>query len=97
MEYMESRMQDQIEGAQLAHEQAMKAGAEPAFPAPEASVAVYGHADYLTGITIRDYFAAKALVTVSAYRPEDVEGWHPEHFANHAYAIADAMLAARTK
>ena len=100
MEYMESRMQDQIEGAQLAHEQAMKAGAEPAFPAPEASVAVYGHADYLTGITIRDYFAAKAMAAMitTSGGPSlfGLDGCEPET-AKAAYRIADAMLAARTK
>jgi hypothetical protein len=45
------------------------------------------------GMTLRDYFAAKAL-----------QGWladgldtDPENAAEQAYAIADAMIAAREK
>jgi hypothetical protein len=46
-----------------------------------------------SGMTLRDYFAAKAL-----------QGWladgldtDPENAAEQAYAIADAMIAAREK
>lgn len=49
------------------------------------------------GMTLRDYFAAKALATVSAYDSRDVDTWTPSDFAHHAYAIADAMLAERAK
>lgn len=68
----------------------------PAFPysalAPDGP-SMYADSE---GMSLRDYFAAKALATISAYRTEDVEGWEPRHFASHAYAIADAMIAART-
>lgn len=41
------------------------------------------------GMTLRDYFAAKAMQAI-------VDVSHsPELFANHAYKIADAMLRAR--
>lgn len=42
-----------------------------------------------SGMTLRDYFAAKAMQAI-------VDVSHsPELFANHAYKIADAMLRAR--
>jgi hypothetical protein len=62
----------------------------PAFPSDSNQ---YGPA---AGMTLRDYFAAKALSTVQAYSQEDVSTWSPEDFAKHAYALADAMLAARS-
>ena len=42
------------------------------------------------GMTLRDYFAAKALVALATY-----EEYHPERAAKYAYEYADAMLAAR--
>lgn len=47
------------------------------------------------GMTLRDYFAAKALETVVAYPQEDTQHWTPDNFAAHAYEVADAMLRAR--
>ncbi|WP_048974355.1 hypothetical protein [Enterobacter hormaechei] len=41
------------------------------------------------GMTLRDYFAAKALQAIAA------PCHSPELFANRAYEIADAMLRAR--
>jgi hypothetical protein len=41
------------------------------------------------GMTLRDYFAAKALQGIL------FEGLDPEDTAKHAYAMADAMLKAR--
>lgn len=41
------------------------------------------------GLTVRDYFAAKALQAIAA------PCHSPELFANRAYEIADAMLRAR--
>lgn len=101
MEYMAAQMDRQIEGAQLAYDAAIEDGLQPAFP-----VADYDHQTFrpetltehkrqLSGMTLRDYFAAKALSTVHAYSHEDVSTWAPEDFAKHAYALADAMLAAR--
>lgn len=43
------------------------------------------------GMTLRDYFAAKAMAAI-------VDVTHnPELFANHAYKVADAMIEARKK
>lgn len=42
------------------------------------------------GMTLRDYFAAKALVTLTAEWSDE-----PEQIAQRAYEIADQMLAAR--
>ncbi|WP_031524463.1 hypothetical protein [Siccibacter colletis] len=59
---------------------------KPAFPTIEAN----HFKDYSDpGMTLRDYFAAKAMQAIV-----DV-GHSPELFANHAYKIADAMLRAR--
>ena len=41
------------------------------------------------GMTLRDYFAAKAMQGIL------YEGLEPVETAKHAYAIADAMLKAR--
>ncbi len=46
--------------------------------------------DYVQlGMTLRDYFAAKAMQGIL------FEGLEPEETAKHAYAMADAMLKAR--
>jgi len=50
----------------------------------------------LSGMSLRDYFAAKALATISAYPAEDVAHWDGADFAKHAYIVADAMLAVRS-
>lgn len=53
------------------------------------------------GMTLRDYFAAKAMQGIHANAHEDVGfnsisgGW--DQIAAYAYAQADAMLAARDK
>jgi hypothetical protein len=64
----------------------------PAFPstnsmATASGVMTQGH----PGMTLRDYFAAKAMQAwlVGVNRPK------VEHCAKQAYEIADAMLAAR--
>ncbi|HGY1126404.1 TPA: hypothetical protein ACNVTV_005091 [Citrobacter freundii] len=62
----------------------------PAFPYSARLVAPDTY-EHLTngGMTLRDYFAAKALQAIA-------DPCHsPELFANHAYEIADAMLRAR--
>lgn len=43
------------------------------------------------GMTLRDYFAAKAMAAIVDVRH------NPELFANHAYKVADAMIEARKK
>jgi hypothetical protein len=45
------------------------------------------------GMTLRDYFAAKALsLTASCFTQEELATWDYRHFAEHAYGVADAML-----
>lgn len=62
----------------------------PAFPATEA----HGCNSGVSGMDLRDYFAAKALPLAAAiYENGRVDGW--VGIASHAYKIADAMLEAR--
>jgi hypothetical protein len=64
----------------------------PAFPAHH-----FDLADGEQGMTLRDYFAAKALATVpkqSAYSMRANES-HEAYTARRAYEQADAMLKAR--
>jgi hypothetical protein len=70
----------------------------PAFPVPMFAV---GHAKYEAqrqGLTLRDYFAAKAMQTLlgSEYTSEHGlhEGWMGA-LAHESYMVADAMLKAR--
>ena len=44
------------------------------------------------GMTLRDYFAAKAM---QAFIGEHVDAGGDEHLAECSYAIADAMIEAR--
>lgn len=62
---------------------------EKAFPNP--------HLTHETGITVRDYFAAKAMQALITSRHTDYEnGWYAEDaVASTAYKMADAMLEAR--
>jgi hypothetical protein len=54
------------------------------------------------GMTLRDYFAAKAMaaimekITISSTAPFS-DRIHPETVANNAYRVADAMLRERSK
>ena len=63
---------------------------EPAFPQPDVP-AVYGR-----GMTLRDYFAAKAMGGIMAV-PDHWYQNTSEDIAEDAYVMADAMLKARTK
>ena len=64
---------------------------EPAFPAFEYH-AGYGQMMAVGGMTLRDYFAAKALVTRGfKVRPYD----ETDEVAKDCYRMADAMLKAR--
>lgn len=56
----------------------------PAFPLPNMN----------TGMTLRDYFAAKAIQGLIS--EPSIQGTI-EEFAHRAYAIADAMIKARGK
>ena len=65
---------------------------EPAFPIADATNVHH------TGMTLRDYFAGKALAGQGAWIPpmHDSEGVH-EAKARFAYDVADAMMEARKK
>ena len=47
------------------------------------------------GMTLRDYFAAKALPAVMAKTSLSDSDWQIRGMAEHAYKLADAMLKAR--
>ncbi len=60
----------------------------PAFPIPDG-------VSHFPGMTLRDYFAAKAIAPIMLH-PQGPSG-HWETIASQAYAMADAMLAERAK
>lgn len=71
----------------------------PAFPVPDTHHA-NGQIQYGTyGMTLRDYFAAKAMAAVTLGACAPGEGFVREQnyyqLARDAYQLADAMLAAR--
>ena len=47
------------------------------------------------GITMRDYFAAQALMGMMASRNPNSPRFDPDDDATYVYAVADAMLRAR--
>jgi len=59
----------------------------PAFP-----VGLEAFGEDKVGMTLRDYFAAKAMQFLLGYEEST-----PENDAKVAYAMADAMLVAREK
>jgi hypothetical protein len=61
---------------------------EPAFPAMHFDLAENEH-----GMTLRDYFAAKAMQAIVSKEVSHVS-WVDE-YAKNAYKMADAMLKAR--
>lgn len=61
----------------------------PAFPSP-----TDGMLDN-EGMTLRDYFAAKAMQGLLAQAMGTALGSDPKYAAEYAYATADAMLKAR--
>ncbi len=66
----------------------------PAFPLHNHGAQTLGL--HLTGMTLRDYFAAQALSGICAHL--DNRSYNgPKDFALAAYAVADAMLEARNK
>jgi hypothetical protein len=73
----------------------------PAFPIPGDQMD-----ESFNGMTLRDYFAAKAMQGLCAgySSPDDSGGWpdgedeaHFEIVADYAYKFADAMLKARAE
>ena len=65
----------------------------PAFPVfPETGG---GHAGAFHGITMRDYFAAKAMQAILNEDPEYHQKYEFLDLADFSYQCADAMLKAR--
>lgn len=77
----------------------MKSDGGPAFPTQFLDTeAGRQRADYLGGMTLRDWFAAHALVGLLPTAKVRCEEELPELYtvcSNMAYALADAMLKAR--
>ena len=65
----------------------------PAFP----TLADNGHAMNQDGMTLRDWFAGKALMGMMASRNPNSPRFHPDVDAAYVYAVADAMLKERSK
>lgn len=63
----------------------------PAFPLAEPGDCVSAS----EGMSLRDYFAAKAMQGLLAQSCGTAFGSDPIHGAQYAYQMADAMLAAR--
>lgn len=59
----------------------------PAYPSPRWE----GWGSPQEGMTLRDYFAAKAMQSIRETAPATTY----EHIAEYAYELADAMLKAR--
>jgi len=68
----------------------------PAFPIQERIIPREGfmEVDGMSGITVRDYFAAKAMAMKFGAAGTSID---IENFAEFCYAMADAMLEARSK
>jgi hypothetical protein len=62
---------------------------QPAFPRPASAAHSHGMHSPQEGMTLRDYFAAKAMQGIL------FEGLNEAETAENAYAIADEMLKAR--
>jgi hypothetical protein len=66
---------------------------QPAFPLHNHGAQTLGL--HVTGMTLRDYFAAKAMqALITAYGPAPQGGW-PTYAERTAYLLADAMMEAR--
>lgn len=67
----------------------------PAFPAPDLGEHDFGQRGAYWGMTLRDYFAAKAMQGMAGSHAYCERGWDQADLAGQAYEIADAMLKAR--
>ena len=72
----------------------MKDTGGPAFPVP-AELCQDLTIEEQRGLTVRDYFAAEALMGMMASRNPNSPRFHPDDDAAYVYAVADAMLKAR--
>lgn len=70
----------------------------PAFPDPGRAQSAKQR-EQLTdvGMTLRDYFAAKAMPQLISLCQDGDGAWSHDVVAQNAYALADAMLAEREK
>ena len=73
----------------------------PAFPIHDVQSAMPRTTDELIacarGMTLRDYFAAKAMVSLCSMNATGAQTIRDnDHLAEQAYAMADAMLKARS-
>ena len=50
-----------------------------------------------TGMSLRDYFAAKAMQAMVSTPAYETGGWAIDDIAEQSYDMADAMLEARSK
>ena len=66
----------------------------PAFPVPLSAGESYSQHGPADGMTLRDYFAAKAMQGLVASNDEGA-GDRVADVPEYAYQIADAMIAAR--
>lgn len=66
-----------------------------AFPSPGVVLPHSGQQGAYEGMTLRDFFAAHALLTAHHHLLEQRDGWGS--IAQLAYIIADHMLEARKK
>jgi hypothetical protein len=68
----------------------------PAFPRPYSENDVDGHCYKAhVGMTLRDYFAAKAMQALLRQYPDHLMNSPSNEVACDAYSMADAMLKAR--
>ena len=67
----------------------------PAFPHHVVCANGWAETQELQGMTLRDYFAAKAMQGLLAQSQGTALGSTVETAAEYAYAMADAMLKAR--
>ena len=65
-----------------------------AFPRPFSGTTQYAQ----DGMTLRDYFAAKAMqAVITGYATQNKVDSYSDYWAGFAYEMADAMLAEREK
>jgi hypothetical protein len=71
----------------------------PAFPQQQGYPQLPDNAPWFEGLTVRDYFAAKAMQASIdghfAHYGHEGGYWSPADIASYAYECADAMLKAR--
>jgi hypothetical protein len=70
----------------------------PAFPLTADAIASENRDFHMQGMTLRDYFAAKALpIWVQAHIEQSIDDLSKPEIARECYSYADAMLEERKK